>query len=74
METTEVSAHGRPQKVVITAACVLHNFLVREEGHQMEDCENVGGNDGNECQAVDTENTTGQKKGMNLLCFWFRVI
>ncbi len=47
--------------VVITAACVLHNFLLREEGHQMKDCEEDG-NDGNDCQAVDLENTTGQRK------------
>lgn len=31
--------------IVITAACVLQSFLLREEGHQMEDCEEVDGND-----------------------------
>lgn len=43
--------------MVITAACLLQNFLLREEGHQMEDCEEVDGNGGNDCRAGHPENT-----------------
>lgn len=55
--------------VVITAACVLHNFLLREEGHQMEDCEEVDGNDDNDCQAGHPENTSGQRKRDDIASF-----
>lgn len=43
--------------VVITAACVHHSFLLREERHQMEDCEDV-----DDCQAADPENSTDKRK------------
>lgn len=37
------------------------------KGHQMEDCEDV---DGNECQAVDPENTIGERKRYELALLW----
>ncbi len=55
--------------VVITAACVLHNFLLREEGHQMEDCEEVDGNNEYDCQAGQPENTSSQRKRDELALF-----
>ncbi len=54
------------QKVpaVVTAAFVLHNVLLMQEGHQMENCEDDGmdGKTGIECQLEEPENTIGQRK------------
>ncbi len=65
-------------------SCIgLHNVVLREEAHQIEDWEEVGGNNDNDCQAGQPENTSGQRKrdehnhqqnvakGENTTCYLF---